>query len=118
MTTRTFRTLIASLTCLAVIAMGLAAAMTRGQTRIGGQVVVLCSGGGLVQITLDAEGEPTGGSHLCPDLVPSLLTAIDMVPAQTLQPAVRYEVLHPEAPVQAMFSPPSAFLARGPPVSA
>lgn len=109
--------LLALVLAVSLTAMGLATAMARGQVLSGGQVLVLCSGGGLVQITLDAEGAPTGDSHLCPDLAYGLLAALEVSPPDVARPvaavtdagrAVADVVLHGQAPVVAQ--------ARGPPV--
>jgi hypothetical protein len=118
MTARPVRNLIAAVMCLALTAMGLAAAMARGQTQIGGQVAVLCSGGGLVQITLDAKGEPTGGTHLCPDLAVSLLAAVDLAPPQVTAPDAPYATFLPQPARVSASRVPQALRARGPPVSA
>lgn len=112
------RNLIAAVICLAVLAMALAAGMARGQVQIGGQVAVLCSGGGLVQVTLDAEGVPTGRYHLCPDLALSLLAAFDLAPLTVSRPAVVAEVLTPPSAQHGSALARTRTQARGPPVSA
>ncbi|MCV2864885.1 hypothetical protein [Defluviimonas sp. WL0075] len=62
---------------LALILTGWAAAFARGQVTDGhGQVLVLCAQGGLVQVTLDSQGRPTGESRLCPDLAANLMAAL------------------------------------------
>lgn len=71
-----FRPLTALVLAMSIMAMGLLAASARGQILAGGQVLALCSAGGLVQATVDAEGRPTGERHLCPDLAPGLLAAL------------------------------------------
>jgi hypothetical protein len=43
-------------------------AVARGQAAATGQVV-LCTGAGIQTISIDAEGNPTQGGHLCPDCV-------------------------------------------------
>lgn len=80
--------------------------------------MVLCSGGGLVQIALGEDGSPTGESHLCPDLAASVLAAI-----QPVLPGVSRPETLAEAPVAISFShrvflPRAASRARGPPVPA
>lgn len=118
MTARPLRNLVAVVMCLAVAAMGFAAAMARGQTQIGEQVTVLCSGGGLVQVTLDADGQPTGATHLCPDLALSLVAAIDLVPPQVLAPDALCTANAPHSSRASSILVPHASRARGPPVSA
>lgn len=103
---------------LAVGGMGLVAAAARGQTRAGGEVIVLCSGGGLVQVTLDENGAPTGETHLCPDLAPALLAALDLALPDIVRPAAVLAALVPEAeaPAATRSAPPTR--ARDPPVPA
>ncbi|MCV2869647.1 hypothetical protein OEW28_13515 [Defluviimonas sp. WL0002] len=78
------RTFAAFALSLVLMLTGFATAFARGQAfDETGQVVVLCSGGGLVQITLDSQGRPTGQSHLCPDLASNLLAALSAAPPET-----------------------------------
>ncbi len=115
---QTSRSLLFVLLMLAIGGIGLVAAAARGQTRAGGEVIVLCSGGGLVQVTLDATGQPTGETHLCPDLALVLLSVLDIaLPDLTRLPGAA------EVPVPDLVVAPAAriapvFRARGPPVSA
>ncbi len=118
MSARPFRTLITMILAVSLTAMGFAAAMARGQTTVGGQVVVLCAGGGLVQATLDAEGRPTGDSHLCPDLAVSLLAAYDLALPVVKRPESLGEALSPAPRSFLSFPPRTITRARGPPVSA
>ncbi len=118
MSAHRFKTLTAVILAVSLTAMGLAAAMARGQIAIGGRVAVLCSGGGLVQIVLDPEGRPTGDSHLCPDLAASLLAALSVVAPEIARPAVPTEAVTPPPPQFVSFPPRAAARARGPPVPA
>lgn len=43
-------------------------AAARGQMRVAG-VFVMCTGAGVVTVTLDENGDPTGPAHVCPDCV-------------------------------------------------
>ncbi len=61
-----------------------------------GDAAVLCIGGGLVQITLDAEGQPTGPGHYCPDCVAFALPEAGG-PAPEAQPAQWQVVIWPQA---------------------
>lgn len=119
MTARPINRLIALILAASLVALGLAAASARGQAATGGQVLVLCSAGGLVQVALDAEGQPTGETRLCPDLAPGLLAAVALPgPALAAPLAVRAADL----PRQDAASPSDSFRAapqaRGPPVPA
>jgi hypothetical protein len=64
-------------------------AMAHGTTRIGGQVVVLCSGDGLVQVELDADGNPVGSVHLCPDIALAVLAHVALPEVLPERPAGR-----------------------------
>lgn len=50
-------------------------AVARGSAAPAG-TMVLCVGGGVVTVSVDAEGNPTGPVHLCPDCVMSLIVAL------------------------------------------
>ena len=103
---------------LATAAMGVAAAAARGQVRAGGEILVLCSGAGLVQVPRDATGAPSGPAHLCPDLAPGLLAALaDSAPAQTAaRPVTPVETSLPAAERESGAAALAPFGARGPPV--
>lgn len=62
------RALIALTLSLALVATGQVMASARGQVGAG-LPVEICSVDGLITVTLDAEGQPVGPAHLCPDLV-------------------------------------------------
>lgn len=113
------RTLTALLLALSIMATGLLAATARGQTMAGGRVLALCSAGGPVQATLDAEGKPTGERQLCPDLALGLLAALDLAADDVAAPL---SVRVADLPRQDAASPSDSFSAapqaRGPPVPA
>ena len=110
--------MIALILTVTMAAMGFAAATARGQAMAGGQVLVLCSGGGLVQLTLDADGKPTGETHLCPDLAFSLIAACEIATPTASPPETLSEPLVARAPLYLTLTPRPASQARGPPVSA
>lgn len=62
-------------------------AHARGQARIG-DTFVLCTGGGAVTVTLDAEGNPTGPAHICPDMALALMAGVAAMPASVPVPQV------------------------------
>ena len=109
---------VAVVLAVAVTAMGVAAASARGQAVAGGQAVVLCSGGGIVQVALDADGNPTGDSHLCPDLAAALLGAFRITLPSIARPESAGEALAPVRAHFLAFAPRAAWRARGPPVAA
>lgn len=60
---------------LLMLTLGLTSATAgsaRGQMRVAGEIVI-CSGQGVVTISIDAQGNPTGPIHICPDCVLTLL---------------------------------------------
>lgn len=115
---RPVQLLVGLLLAVTVTAMGLAAAAARGQTVINGRVAVLCTGGGLVQISLDEAGHPTGGSHLCPDLAASLLGAFRLDLPVVARPEGRIETVAPAPLSLRRFCCHREVRARGPPLAA
>ena len=113
-----FRRLVALVLTVSLTAMGLAAASARGQTRAEGRVMVLCSGGGLVQVTLDEDGSPTGETHLCPDLAASLLASVQLALPEVARPVTFAEALEAETASHSTFPARAISRARGPPVLA
>jgi hypothetical protein len=63
--------LLSLLLALTLVVTAQAAVLARTQNAPAGAMVI-CTGGGLVTIELDAEGNPTGPAHVCPDAVASL----------------------------------------------
>lgn len=51
-------------------------AVARGQAVASGQMVI-CSGGQVVTVSVDAEGNPVGPAHVCPDCA---LHVLDLSP--------------------------------------
>lgn len=104
---------------VAVLALtGVTLAKARGTTRIGGQVVVLCSGQGFVQIELDDRGNPVGPAHICPDMALAALAAIDQPPIVVFRPTGRVETALPVLPAGMASPDVTDRRARGPPLSA
>ncbi|MCY1127065.1 hypothetical protein OU426_09375 [Frigidibacter sp. RF13] len=111
------RTIAALALSVLVALTGAGIAASRGVVQGSGQVLVFCSGGGLVQIEVDAEGNPTGRSHLCPDLAAHALAALDLAAADL--PAPQALVVwrgFPMPEAAAALPLPAAFRARAPPV--
>ncbi|WP_413874410.1 hypothetical protein [Albidovulum sp.] len=113
-----FRSLIALVLAVSLTAMGLAAASARGQTRAEGRVMVLCSGGGPVQVALGEDGSPTGESHLCPDLAASLLASAQLALPEVARPTTFAVALEAETVSHSTFPARAISRARGPPVPA
>ncbi|GGH58833.1 hypothetical protein GVY41_14280 [Frigidibacter albus] len=91
-------------------------ATARGQTRAG-EAVVICSGDGFVTIELDAQGNPVGPAHLCPDMVLAFFAAMDLPPVVLPQREGRTErAALPPGQAAASQSAPAAN-ARAPPAT-
>ncbi|MFP4569433.1 hypothetical protein [Rhodosalinus sp.] len=71
--------LLALLLALTLVVTAQSAALARTQNVPAGAVVI-CTGGGLVTIEIDAEGKPTGPAHVCPDAVASLAAPSSATP--------------------------------------
>ncbi len=93
-----------------------AMAVARGQTHAAG-MIVLCTGSGPVTVAVDADGQPVGPAHVCPDCALSLIVAVaapDPVPRALSATSVRFRL----APLPAV-AVPVALLprARAPPLA-
>ena len=111
--------------CLSALALSLmlaitsqAMALARGHAAPVGQVV-LCIAGGLATVMVDAQSNPTGPAHICPDAVQHLADGPGLA-APLAQPATRLAALEfaPARALPARHTPDRAFLARGPPAFA
>lgn len=114
--TRFTRLLAVSLALLIAVTsqqMALARAVT---TDVTGQVV-LCTGQGLTTVAVDAQGNPTGPVHICPDCAMSFMEAV--APSAGLTPIVVHMQTLGQTFVTALQTP-SVHIpvhARGPPLS-
>ena len=91
-------------------------ALARGQVALGDQAV-LCLGGGLVAVTLDAEGKPVGPGHICPDATLAFVPDMDL-PQAALTPVELSQLA--VVARQTLWSGQSASVlppSRGPPLS-
>lgn len=78
---------------------------------------VICSGGGLITVTLDADGNPTGPAHVCPDAMLAFVPGVALpTPAPrriTIRAAQATAHATTMAPAALRLLPPP----RGPPLS-
>lgn len=74
--------------CLALVLSSWTMAVARGHAAAPGSQMVICTGYGLVTVTLDAEGNPTGPVLPCPDCVVTL-AALPAGPVMLPVPALR-----------------------------
>ena len=92
-------------------------AVARGMPGAAGSIV-LCTGTGPVTILTDAEGQPLGPAHVCPDCTLSLIVTIaDAAPA-TSRPLGRAEALVLPASIPVLQRSVHPFSARDPPAQA
>ncbi|SIS67606.1 hypothetical protein [Phaeovulum vinaykumarii] len=111
---RPARTLFTLLLALVLGATSLTMAVARGQTRAAGEIVI-CTGYGFSTITVDANGDPVGPVHICPDMVLGLMAALDAPPVVFMRPEGRVERLAPPAPHLVRARRATLPRARGPP---
>ena len=78
-----------------------AMAVARGQTMAAG-TIVLCTGTGPLAVSVDADGQPVGPAHICPDCALSLLDAPAPAPADMALPGVWVAFLVPLTALQAV----------------
>lgn len=92
-----------------------AMAVARGQTSAVG-TLVLCVGDGLVSVAVDAEGQPSGPAHICPDCALSLFAAQAVPPLGVARPVVAsHRVQAPAEAPRPAARRLTAHAARGPP---
>lgn len=104
--------------CLAILTLVVTAqafALARGAAPVAGQMV-LCIGTGSVTVNIDADGQPVGTPHICPDAALTLLGQDVMIVAPERVVAIsRAEYAARHVPVTRVQAAP-AYLSRGPPV--
>lgn len=80
--------------------------------------MVICSGEGSYTIAIDAEGNPTGDVHYCPECIASALTAIDVTaPVLAIPAATTLTLEAPATSLPVLQASWSCHQARGPPLS-
>jgi hypothetical protein len=109
------RPFIAALAILATLLTGGAVGAARGQAMAVGEIV-LCANGMAVTVPVDADGQPTGVPHWCPDCVLTLFTGLPAVPPLPAAPGGLSAAPRAAAEAQAVHAPPAPVPpARGPP---
>lgn len=80
--------------------------------------MVICSGEGAYTIAIDAQGNPTGEVHYCPECIASALTAIETTAPDLAVPAATSLTLEiPAKSLQVVQAASYCHQARGPPLS-
>ncbi|PTQ75638.1 hypothetical protein [Celeribacter persicus] len=81
---RITRTIKAVLVAFLLIVTSQSMAVARGTMRDASGAVVLCTGTGPITVLTDADGQPIGPSHICPDcalsVIAGLADAFDLQP--------------------------------------
>lgn len=99
-----------------VLAMtGYQMAVARAQPMPVGQMVI-CSGLGLVTVMVDADGQPVEHSHVCPDGLMTLFTAVGAAWEPPLHQPLWLPLASRLAQIAGQGRRPPERLARGPPV--
>jgi len=115
MTRRPARSLLALSLALIVAATSLTMAVARGQARVAGEIVI-CTGLGVTVIAVDAEGNPTGPAHICPDMVLAMLAAPPLAPVILTSPDTARRAPDLPEPATARGGDAPRPAARGPPL--
>jgi len=84
----------------------------------GGTSMVICSGYGVVTLTLDANGNPTGPVHPCPECLAGLGLALLPALPQVQRPMMRVHLADVAVAVPRAGTVPPEPSARGPPTLA
>lgn len=103
--------------CLALLVAltGQAAAIARGQP-VADTWIEICSGSGPVMLAVDADGQPTGTAHLCPDNAYLLVQALSAAAPDVAAPRLVARRIGAPAPVLAVVPTRTVTApARGPP---
>lgn len=108
------RPVIAWLLALAVALTSVTAAVGRAQAA-GATEIVICSGYGIVTLTLDEQGNPTGPVHDCPFCLAAMAAAVLPDLPVLHRPLTRGETLSPAAAPARAPAPAPLAQARGPP---
>lgn len=95
-------------------ATSLSLAIARGQAPAVG-AIELCSGAGMAMLPVDAQGNPTGPPHICPDGVAAFVSVDVPVPAMSLRRLADGERLTIVRAVQLADVAPVTAQARDPP---
>jgi hypothetical protein len=91
-------------------------AVARGQAAVAGEMV-LCTGlGSVVTVNVDADGQPTGPAHICPDCALSLMFAVADPALPTTALTLRAVTYVVRENTISYLHPAVAPLARGPPL--
>lgn len=114
---RRFRPFAALALALLLVLTAQSMAVARGMPGAAGSVV-LCTGSGPVTVLTDAEGQPLGPAHICPDCALSLIVTLAHPLPDAPRPAGRAEALVLPGAVAVLQRGARPFSARDPPAAA
>lgn len=114
--TRQHRSIFALALALLLVLTAQSMAVARGMPGAAGSVV-LCTGTGPVTILTDAEGQPVGHAHVCPDCTLSLIVAVTQAAPVAAHPMGRSDVLRLAGVPVAVKQDVWPFSARDPPAA-
>ncbi|HEY9020844.1 MAG: hypothetical protein QUV10_10020 [Paracoccaceae bacterium] len=109
-----FRPLAAIAMALLLVLTAQSMAVARGMPGAAGSVV-LCTGTGPVTILTDAEGQPVGPAHICPDCTLSLIVMLAQGSAVATRPLTASLLDWPATGLQVHAQAVQPFSARDPP---
>ncbi|MGR3507073.1 MAG: hypothetical protein ACU0B7_14525 [Paracoccaceae bacterium] len=109
-----FRPFFAIALALLLVLTAQSMAAARGMSGVSGSVV-LCTGTGPVTILTDADGQPVGPAHICPDCTLSLIVALAGDAPLVLHPIGRAEALKAVGRSVLLHRIAQPFSARDPP---
>jgi hypothetical protein len=112
--TRRNHPLVAIALALLLVLTAQSMAVARGMPGAAGSIV-LCTGSGPVTILTDADGQPVGPSHVCPDCTLSLIVAVAQAAPSVAHPMGRAEAVVLPLPRVALPQQVNPFSARDPP---
>lgn len=112
---RVFRPLFGLLLALVLTVTAQSMAVARTSASPTGELV-LCTGTGPVTIQVDAEGNPTGPAHICPDCAMSLFQMEFSAPDVVRDTVWTGLSLRPESQTDQLFLSETRATARAPPV--
>jgi len=109
---------IASLLLAILIALtSVTMAVARGQMRDATGTMVLCTGAGAVTVQVDANGEPVGPAHICPDCAIGAFDTLDVRFDMPAPFAVAVSVVYAESDQYWHATRAIRERARGPPLA-
>ncbi len=106
---------IAILLVAVLVLTGHSMAIARGMHGAAG-LMELCIGDSAVMVAVNADGNPTGHSHICPEFSLSLMDAVAPVPALAVPVAMRGQKIDRQEEVQLGVIRAIRTSARAPPV--